>query len=68
MAQGTIKEYDPSTKRGTLLDDGAQEFAFDHDSFKDSGVRLFRIGQRVKFSIEGEGAKQRIRDLRIVTM
>lgn len=66
--QGTIKTYDTTTKIGSLLTDDAEEIAFDHASFKTSGVRLFRIGQRVKFQIEGEGSRRAVRNLTIVTL
>ena len=67
MAQGTIKDYDIATKVGTLLDDQAEEYAFDAASFEGSGVRMFRLGQRVKFDVEGEGARRKVRNLQIVT-
>ena len=68
MAQGTIKIYDTTTKVGSLLDDAGQEFPFDADSFRGSGVRMFRLGQRVRYELEGEGSRQRVRGLTIITM
>jgi len=68
MPQGTIKTYDEGSRSGLLLDDQANEFAYDASSFAGTGIRLFRIGQRVKFQIEGEGVRVKIRDLRIVTL
>lgn len=68
MSQGTIKTYDETTKRGVLLDDAKNEYAFDIDSFKDSGTRLFRLGQRVKFQLVGEQGSERVRDLRLITL
>lgn len=66
--QGTIKTYDETKKSGLILDDGAKEYAFDHESFRTTGMRLFRLGQRVSFAVDGEGTKTKIRDLRILTV
>ena len=68
MAQGTIKTYDERSRSGIILDDAATEIAFDQDSFRTSGIRLFRIGQRVKFHLTGEGERTKVHDLTIVTL
>ena len=68
MPQGTIKTYDTSSRSGVILDDHKRELAFDHDSFKQSGVRLFRIGQRVKYQLVGQAERAQVRDLTIVTL
>ena len=44
MPQGTIKTYDETSRSGVIMDDQKRELAFDADSFRHSGVRLFRIG------------------------
>lgn len=64
VPQGTIKSYDPETKSGVLLDDAKNEIVYDAESFRETGMREFRIGQRVSFQREGE----RVRDLRILTV
>lgn len=68
MPQGTIKTYDPATHAGVILDDAKTELAFDEEAFRGSGVRVFRIGQRVKFRLEGEGHGAKVRNLTIVTL
>jgi 2-phospho-L-lactate guanylyltransferase len=65
--QGTIKTYDHQTRSGTILDDAQTEYAFGPDSFVDTGMREFRLGQRVKFRVEGESPKIKVRDLTLVT-
>lgn len=65
--QGTIKTYDSSSHGGTVLDDQQNEYAFGPESFAESGLREFRLGQRVKFTVEGEAADAHIRDLTIVS-
>jgi len=67
VAQGTIKTYDESSRSGIILDDAKRELAFDADSFRHSGIRMFRLGQRVKFSVVGHGDNTQIRELTIVT-
>jgi cold shock CspA family protein len=64
MPQGTIKTYDESTKSGVILDDAKNEISFDADSFKGTGVRGFRLGQRVKWNADGD----RISHLTLVTL
>ncbi len=64
MKQGTIKDYDSATRSGTILDDARVEHAFGPESFSQSGLREFRLGQRVKFAVEGD----KVRDLSIVTL
>jgi len=48
--QGTIKVYNAQSRSGIIRDDAANEHSFDFDSFRESGVREFRLGQRVKFA------------------
>ena len=67
MKQGTIKTYDPATRSGVILDDGKAEFVYGPESFRESGLRELRLGQRVKFNVEGEGEKMKVLDLTLVT-
>lgn len=68
MKQGTIKTYDPKTRSGVILDDAKTEFNFGPESFSGSGMREFRLGQRVKFNLEERGSTTRVRDLILVTL
>jgi len=67
VAQGTIKEYDDRTRSGSLLTDDRREIAIDARSFGDPEIRTLRLGQRVRFELEGEGDQPVARDLRLVT-
>ena len=67
MPQGTIRTYNAQSRSGLIIDDAKQELAFDFDSFRASGVREFRIGQRVKFLVEGDAPRVKVRDLTIVS-
>lgn len=68
MPQGTIKSYDEAARSGIIIDDTRVELAFDAASFAGSGLRMLRLGQRVRFTVEGEGDATRIRDLNILTL
>lgn len=67
MPQGTIKTYDPENHSGVIFDDAKNEFLYDLDSYRTSGMREFRLGQRVRFSLIGEPGRQKVRDLIIVS-
>lgn len=67
VPQGTIRAYNEQSKSGLILDDQKDELAFDWESFRDSGLRELRIGQRVKFAVQGEGPRRKVRNLTIVS-
>jgi 2-phospho-L-lactate guanylyltransferase len=67
MPQGTIKDYDPRSRTGTLYMDDEAEVHIDAMSVEGAGIRTLRIGQRVKFDVAEEGGKKMARTLRIVT-
>lgn len=49
--QGTVATFSPQTRDGTvLLDDGTQ-LPFSAAAFDGSGLRMLRLGQRVKLRI-----------------
>ena len=68
MPQGTIKTYDESSRSGIIMDDQKRELSFDAESFRHSGVRLFRIGQRVKYQLVGHDERAQVRELTLVTL
>jgi cold shock CspA family protein len=67
MPQGTIKDYDPERRSGSLLMDDRTEVHIDPTSVEGAGIRYLRIGQRVKFDLAEEGGRKVARTLRIVT-
>jgi cold shock CspA family protein len=67
MAQGTIKDYDPDSKVGSLLMEDGAEIAIDAGSVGDDAIRTLRLGQRVKFELKQEAGRAVARDLRLVT-
>ena len=68
MPQGTIKAFDVDSSTGSLLDDGLKERHFDREAFVASGLRELRIGQRVRFELEGDADDPRISHLNIVSL
>lgn len=66
MPQGSIKEYDVTTKTGLIIsDDGQTEWEIDTKAVESGMFRFFRTGQRVTFDLIEEGGIRRARNLRI---
>jgi 2-phospho-L-lactate guanylyltransferase len=58
--QGTVATFDEQTQAGSvLLDDGA-ELAFPPEAFAASGLRLLRLGQRVRIDRDETGRVTRV--------
>lgn len=58
--QATVATFDTQTRSGTvLLDDGA-ELAFPPAAFDASGLRLLRLGQRVRVEHAVDGTVSRV--------
>lgn len=55
MTQGTIATFDPERRDGTLLLDDGTEVAFPTAAFDASGLRLLRLGQRVRLDRDRDG-------------
>jgi cold shock CspA family protein len=68
MPQGTVKEYDMTTRTGSVLQDDRTEIDVDEDSAEGSGhVRYLRIGQRVVFEVAEEGGRKVARALKLIS-
>lgn len=66
MPQGSIKDYDVTTKTGTIIsDDGATEWEIDPVAMEEGMFRFFRTGQRVTFEVIELLGVPRVRNLRI---
>jgi cold shock CspA family protein len=66
--QGTIKEFDGSTRRGSLLTDDRAEIAIDERSIETDTIRMLRIGQRVAFDVSEDDGRSVARRLHLVTV
>jgi 2-phospho-L-lactate guanylyltransferase len=58
--QGTVATYDEETRSGTLLLDDGSELSFPPAAFEASGLRLLRLGQRVRVEHDAEGRVVRV--------
>jgi len=58
--QGTVATYDPATRSGTLLLDDGTEVPYPAAAFDASGLRLLRLGQRVRVDRDGSGTVTKI--------
>ncbi len=58
--QGTVATFDPDTGAGTVLLDDGFELDFEPAAFAASGLRLLRLGQRVKLDTDAAGEIIRI--------
>jgi len=67
VAQGTVKDFDGATRSGSLLMEDRTEVAIDATSLEGAGIRLLRLGQRVRFDLVDEGGRKVARSLRLVT-
>ena len=54
--QGTVAEFDPTLRNGSLLLDDGSRLDFPAEAFTASGLRLLRVGQRVRIerSVAGD--------------
>ena len=58
--QGTVSEFDAATGAGAvLLDDGTQ-VRFPAEAFAASGLRLLRLGQRLRLERDDAGGVRRV--------
>ena len=53
--QGTVAAFDETTHDGSLLLDDGTPVPFSAAAFEASGLRLLRIGQRVRIERSGDG-------------
>jgi 2-phospho-L-lactate/phosphoenolpyruvate guanylyltransferase len=58
--QGTVSEFDPESRSGVvLLDDGSQ-VRFSAEAFAAGGLRLLRLGQRLRLERDSGGIVVRV--------
>jgi 2-phospho-L-lactate/phosphoenolpyruvate guanylyltransferase len=48
----TVRSFVPATRSGTVLLDDGVELPFDAAAFDAGGVRLLRVGQRVRLHVQ----------------
>jgi 2-phospho-L-lactate guanylyltransferase len=63
--QATVRSFDPRTRSGEVLLDDGSALPFPARAFDRSGLRLLRIGQRVRLRLDPTG---RVEFLTIATL
>jgi 2-phospho-L-lactate guanylyltransferase len=58
--QGTVAAYDAATRSGVLLLDDGTELPFAARAFDASGLRLLRLGQRLRVDTDAAGQVVRV--------
>ncbi|TDC77725.1 cold-shock protein [Micromonospora sp. KC606] len=58
--QGTVATFDAQTRTGVLLLDDGTELAFPARAFDASGLRLLRLGQRLRVETDSDGEVERV--------
>ncbi|MGC9666284.1 cold-shock protein [Planosporangium sp. 12N6] len=58
--QGTVATFDEQTGAGSVLLDDGSEVAFGAEAFAASGLRLLRLGQRVRLDRNTDGEVTRV--------
>ncbi|PZG07329.1 cold-shock protein [Micromonospora craterilacus] len=58
--QGTVATFDAATRSGLLLLDDGTELSFPARAFDASGLRLLRLGQRVRVETDADGDVVRV--------
>jgi cold shock CspA family protein len=53
--QATVRTFDETTRCGDVLLDDGSVTTFDSEAFDRSGLRLLRIGQRVRLELAADG-------------
>ena len=65
VVQATVRSFDPRTRSGDVLLDDGRALHFPARAFDASGLRLLRLGQRVRLELDENGHVSR---LTIVTL
>lgn len=58
--QGTVATFDPQTRSGTLLLDDGSEIEVPTEAFDAGGLRLLRLGQRLRVERDTAGRITRV--------
>ena len=51
--QATVRSFDAGSRSGTVLLDDGTELSYDRPAFDAGGIRLLRVGQRVRIEVDG---------------
>jgi 2-phospho-L-lactate guanylyltransferase len=66
--QATVRSFDAVTRSGTVLLDDGTELPYGSSAFDASGVRLLRLGQRVRIEVDQASSGREVSFLTIATL
>jgi cold shock CspA family protein len=66
--QATVHTYSAQTHSGTVLLDDGTELPYGAEAFLAGGLRLLRLGQRVRIDVEGVSGARRVTFLTLATL
>ena len=69
--QATVRTFDAVTRSGSVLLDDGVELPYDDRAFDAGGLRLLRVGQRVRVIVSGDeqhGGGRRVTFLTVATL
>lgn len=66
--QATVRSFDAVTRSGTVLLDDGTELPYGSSAFDASGVRLLRLGQRVRIEVDRTPRGRQVSFLTIATL
>ncbi|HEX7188458.1 MAG TPA: hypothetical protein VF423_09560 [Actinomycetes bacterium] len=66
--QATVRRFDAGTRSGTVVLDDGVELPFDAPAFDAGGIRLLRVGQRVRIEVSADDAGREVTYLTIATL
>lgn len=58
--QGTVASFDAQSRSGRLILDDGSEIEFGREAFDASGLRLLRLGQRLRIERDSAGSITRV--------
>lgn len=66
--QATVRTFDAATRSGTVLLDDGVELPYDREAFDRGGIRLLRVGQRVRIETDDAPSGRVVTYLTIATL
>lgn len=64
----TVRSFDATSRSGTVLLDDGVELPYDERAFDAGGLRLLRVGQRVRIDVVDEAGSRRVTFLTVATL
>jgi 2-phospho-L-lactate guanylyltransferase len=66
--QATVRHFDPATRSGSVVLDDGVELPYDGAAFDAAGLRLLRVGQRVRIAVADSPSGRVVTFLTILTL